>query len=89
MPITTNVVRSNPTHGEVYLIEHYVIKFFSDIREVGCFFPGTPISSTNRNDRNNKMEILLNVALNMITLTINIEHRYVQYNAAYLFGSSL
>jgi hypothetical protein len=27
VPITTNVVSSNPTHGEVYLIQHYVIKF--------------------------------------------------------------
>jgi hypothetical protein len=26
VPITTNVVTSNLTHGEVYLIEHYVIK---------------------------------------------------------------
>jgi len=25
--ITTNVVSSNPTHGEVYSIQHYVIKF--------------------------------------------------------------
>jgi hypothetical protein len=28
-PITTNV-GSNPAHGEVYLIQHYVIKFVSD-----------------------------------------------------------
>jgi len=26
VPITTNVVSSNPTHGEVYSIQHYVIK---------------------------------------------------------------
>jgi hypothetical protein len=26
MPITTNVLSSNPVHGEVYLIQHYVIK---------------------------------------------------------------
>jgi hypothetical protein len=26
VPITTNVVSSNPAHGEVYLIQHYVIK---------------------------------------------------------------
>jgi hypothetical protein len=25
VPITTNVLSSNPTHGEVYLIQHYVI----------------------------------------------------------------
>jgi hypothetical protein len=29
VPITTKVVSSNPTHGKVYLIKHYVIKFVS------------------------------------------------------------
>jgi hypothetical protein len=37
MPVTTNVVRSNPVHGMVYLIQHYVIKFVSDLRQVGGF----------------------------------------------------
>ena len=27
--ITTTVVSSNPTHGEVYSIQHYVMKFVS------------------------------------------------------------
>jgi len=27
VPITTNIVSSNPVHGEVYSIQHYVIKF--------------------------------------------------------------
>jgi hypothetical protein len=31
------VVSSNPTHGEVYSIQHYVIKFVSDLRQVGGF----------------------------------------------------
>jgi hypothetical protein len=35
--ITTNVVSSNPAHGEVYSIQHYVIKFVSDLRQVGSF----------------------------------------------------
>ena len=30
MSITTKVVRSIPVHGEVYSIQHYVIKFVSD-----------------------------------------------------------
>jgi hypothetical protein len=25
------------THGEVYSIYHYVIKFVSDLRQIGCF----------------------------------------------------
>jgi hypothetical protein len=35
--ITTNVVSSNPVHGEVYLIQHYVITFVSDLWQVGVF----------------------------------------------------
>jgi hypothetical protein len=37
VPITTNVVRSNPVHGEVYSIQLYVIKFVSDLRQVSGF----------------------------------------------------
>ena len=33
----TNVVSSNPANGEVYSIQHYVIKFLSDLRQVGDF----------------------------------------------------
>jgi hypothetical protein len=45
--ITTKVVILKPAHGEVYSIQHYVIKFVSDLRQVGGFlwvfrFP-TPI----------------------------------------------
>ena len=38
VPITTNVVSSNSDHGDVYSIQHYVIKFVSHLREV-CVFP--------------------------------------------------
>jgi hypothetical protein len=35
--ITTKFVISNPTHGKMYLIQHYVIKFISDLCQVcGC-----------------------------------------------------
>jgi hypothetical protein len=34
VPITTKVVSSSPTHGEVYLIQHYVIKLASDLWQV-------------------------------------------------------
>jgi hypothetical protein len=33
--ITTKQVSSNLFHGEVYSIQHYVIKFVSDLRQVG------------------------------------------------------
>ena len=36
-PITSKVVSWNPVHGEVYLIQHYVIKFVSDLWQVGGF----------------------------------------------------
>jgi len=32
--ITTKIVSLNPAHGEVYLIQHYDIKFVSDNRSV-------------------------------------------------------
>ena len=35
--IATKVVISSPAHGEVYSIQHYVIKFVSDLRQVGSF----------------------------------------------------
>jgi hypothetical protein len=55
--------------GEVYWIQHYVIKFVSNLRKVVWFSPGTLVSSTNKTDCNDLTEILLNVALNTINLT--------------------
>jgi hypothetical protein len=37
VPITNKVVSPNPAHDEVYAIQHYVIKFVSDLRQVGGF----------------------------------------------------
>ena len=44
---------SNPALGEVYSIQHYAIKFVSDLRQVD-------VSSTNKTDRHGIAEILLN-----------------------------
>jgi hypothetical protein len=44
-----------------------MIKFVSDLRQVGGFSLGTPVSSTNKTDRHDITEILLKVALNAIT----------------------
>ena len=38
VPITIKVVTLNPVYGEVYSIQHYVIQFVSDLRQVGVFF---------------------------------------------------
>ena len=40
LPFTTEVVSWNPVHGKVYLIQHYVIQFVSDL----WFSLGTPVS---------------------------------------------
>ena len=61
MPVTTKVVNSNPVHGEVYSIQHCVIKFVS-----ARFSLDPPASSTNKTDRQDIAEILLKVALNTI-----------------------
>jgi hypothetical protein len=68
VPITNQVVSSNPVHGEVYSIQHYVIKFVSDLRQVGGLSPVTLVSSTNKTDGHRITEILLKVALNTINL---------------------
>jgi hypothetical protein len=63
--ITTNGVSSNPDHGEVYSIQHYVIKLVSDLRQVSGFL-------TNKTDRHDMTDILLKVDLNNTTLTLNM-----------------
>jgi hypothetical protein len=55
VPITTNVVSLNSAHGEVYLIQHYVIKFVSDLRQVSSFL-SSPVSSTNKTERHDITE---------------------------------
>ena len=61
VPITTKVVTSNPVHGEVYSIQHYVTgRWFS---------PGTAVSSIIKTDIT---EMLLKVTLN--TMSIHVNH---------------
>jgi hypothetical protein len=37
MPIITKCVSSNPADGDVYSVQHYVIKFIRDLRQIGGF----------------------------------------------------
>ena len=37
VPITTKVVSWNPADGDVYSIQHYMIKFVSDLQQVDGF----------------------------------------------------
>ena len=64
----TTKVSSNPAHGEVYSIQHYVIHFVIDYAAGRWFSPGTLVSSTNKTERHDMAEILLKMALNPITL---------------------
>ena len=66
VPIT-KVESLNAIRGKVYSIQHYVIKFVSDLRQVSDFSPGTLLSCTNKADRHDITEILFIVALNTIT----------------------
>jgi len=70
VPITTKVVSLNPIHGEVYSIQHNVINFVRDLRQVGGFLD-TQASSNNNTDCHDITEILLKVVLNTIMLTLN------------------
>ena len=63
---TTRVMSSNPTHWSVYSIQHYMIEFVS-------FFPGTPVSSTNKTECHHIAEILLKVVLT--TKTTNLYNK--------------
>ena len=63
VPITINVASSNP--AQVYLIPHFMLKFVSDLRQVGGFlrvlrFP------THKTYRHDITEMLLKVSLNTI-----------------------
>ena len=52
-----------------------MIKVVSDLRQVGGFSAGTPVSSTNKTDRHDIAEILLKVALNTIKQTTKKHYR--------------
>ena len=70
VPITSKVVSSNPVHGEVYLIQHYVIKFVSDLRQVGGFLQVLWFPPSIKLTGYDITEILLKVALNTINLNL-------------------
>jgi hypothetical protein len=62
--------------GEVSSIQHYVIKFASDLRQVDGLLGYTGFPPTIKLDRHDITEILLKVTLNSINQTIydNITH---------------
>jgi hypothetical protein len=55
--------------------------FISVLRQIAWWFSlGTPVSSTNKTDRHDIIEILLKVPLNTITLTLNISMYFGVFN---------
>ena len=58
MPITTDVVISNPAQGDVYSIQHYMIQFVSDFEAGRWLSPGPTVSPTIKTDRHDITEIL-------------------------------
>jgi hypothetical protein len=65
--ITTKIVSSNSVHDEVCSIQHDVIKFVVIYSYSSLY---SLVSSANKNDHSYITEILLEVALNTITLTL-------------------
>jgi hypothetical protein len=66
VPVITKVVNSHPAYGEVYLIQQYVIKSVSDLRQVGGFLrvlwyhPPIKVTAVNFKD------ILFLISLNIV-----------------------
>ena len=58
VPIITKVVSSNRPHDELYVIQHYVIKFVGALRW---------FSQSNKTERHDITEILLKEVLNTIS----------------------
>ena len=52
VPITTNILSSNPVHDEVLSIQHYMIKFVNGLRQVAGF-----LRVLNKTDRQSITEM--------------------------------
>jgi hypothetical protein len=64
--VLRNLISENPGQS----IQHYVIKFVSDLRQVGGFLWALQFPPSTKTDRNDITEILFKVVLNTTTLTL-------------------
>jgi hypothetical protein len=71
--ITSNVANLNPADGEVYSIQHYVIEFVSDLRQVFSFFQVLQFPLQIKLTATYLTEIVLKVALKIITITLTLK----------------
>jgi len=69
VPITSKVVSSNTVHGRGVLDTTLCDKVCQLIATGQWFSSGTPVSPTNKTESHDITEILLKVALNIISLT--------------------
>jgi hypothetical protein len=65
---------SNSVHGEVYSIQHYVIKFVSDLKQVSGFLRVLLFPPPIKTDSHDITEILLKEELNTINQTMLCVH---------------
>jgi hypothetical protein len=61
-------------------MQHYVIQFVSDLRQVGGFFRVIQFPPPNKTDLHDIIEILLNVSLNTINQAMANTTSYDHYN---------
>jgi hypothetical protein len=71
--ITSKVASWNPADGEVYSIQHYVIEFVSDLRQVCRFLQVLQFHLQIKLTATYLTEILLKVVLSTITLTLALQ----------------
>jgi hypothetical protein len=62
-------------------MQHYVIKFMSDLRQVGGFLRVLQFPPPNKTYLHDIIEILLNVSLNTISQTMAKTTSYDHYNS--------
>ena len=84
VPITTDVVISNPASGDFTTLCDDVCQLLAAGR---WFSPCTPVSSTNKSDRNDITEILMKVALN--TIKPDISKLFIQLCSDECLSASL
>jgi hypothetical protein len=65
------------------LFKHYVIKFASDLSQVGGLLRGPPVCPTTKPARHDIAEILLKVALSTIKPTKHFLINFLFYKQAY------
>jgi hypothetical protein len=80
MPVTTNVVNYNPSHNEVYSIQHYVIKFCQCLAAGRWFSPDTPVSSTNKNNRHANTN-MVNITWALLQTTWGKDEPFINHMA--------